>query len=385
MFGDKGSFVWVGLTNSTDHIQILKYDEGRQALFTVDPAFEKVSDDAKPLHITSETVPEDITKLPSRSAVEVLNDIISRYTSLEEITSLTGCIDHDQLKALYIEHGWPSQKFNGTSFAIARARLDARERLKCDSNRPLFTVDDYAKKVESDKADVFLLQEQLGSNTLASMEEKLELDFKLKKAVFEYEWMKHFHSHAVAHSNISCPNGRCFSEEDLPFLELDSLRQALELIQFDVDDCLQWIAVHLSAEDTEHCERKLRRDQPKLIVIKAAWEESRSLVEKLCKTKKDSCKNYDMESGFIKDDNDEKKKQHRKGHAALKEFEERIEVRKRFLKELQKWLPGIPEEANIILAKVRKEFEEQITSIKEAEDALPNLRKEVDDIRHNEL
>ncbi len=235
----------------------------------------------------------DFESVPSRPAEEVLRDINRWYRELEEIPGgddAGGVWERDDIDmaSLYRKNGWPNN-FDPEAFRTDQCRKYEASRARSHVGHPLSEV----KKYKSWCSTRQHRQEQLLNvlESAESVESAMTTDdmWMAKFDMLESEQVSNDLAEdlkaAEEEAARLCPEGVCQREEDLPLWEFDSLRRAVENMEWRVRYHDEWTT--RSHEDPNvrlgQWLKKIAREAEKgLPIYKRALEASKADMDRLC-------------------------------------------------------------------------------------------------------
>lgn len=322
----------------------------------------------------------DFDSLPSRPAKDVLRDIVSAYQDLQDLPSGINSITSEQMRSLYITHGWP-EKFDAQSFHVGRVRLEARQK--------------YVNGPDQDKIEYYTIvlaqlderissaQQKLSADHFTTSDERYGTELELRKAKSEYAWMSHMSYHETLRHQIPERNQR-----EALFDELKTIGEDMRMLEASVDPVFE----HPDARPEMSRYRSKRREllRSKLDALKEAWQETRREVNAWCKENLDKwnasdpriCYVFDHNYRYKYEEEQEEQLQRRKrnenrgGKAQWEEYKGRLPLRREWVRELESWSREIPVEAVGTRSKIEQEIRSMRMAVEMLEGSLERVKGE---------
>ena len=161
-----------------------------------------------------------------RDAGDVLRDIVTWYEELVETPGggehSNNEWDHDDIKPLYITHGWPGPDFDGDAFLISKIRGEAARRAKYLAEHPIQEVDCLEGWLKRD-------EHWEGIKTRIEQADNVDDEWKARWELWiglRYDARARLElAEAREIMEMDCPGGVCQKPEDLPLYEARELRR----------------------------------------------------------------------------------------------------------------------------------------------------------------
>ncbi|PWY94635.1 hypothetical protein BO94DRAFT_531577 [Aspergillus sclerotioniger CBS 115572] len=282
---------WVTpLSRLGNHQSVIVYDARKHRIWIIDqegwcstdPALEDVEEETPKSKNRS-----NFDHIPSRPAGDVLRDIIRWYRELKELPGggehSGGEWDHEDLdlKGLYRKHGWPDN-FDGDAFQVDKARAYCADRVKYGAEEPLRAVERFKNWKEWSGNTIQDRRKAIAA--AKSPDEEWVTRLELWDA--ERSYRRHTEELKKAEQEASrlCPDGVCLKLEDIPLLELDSVRQEYEYKQREAEDERKWMeeTPESNPEDAERFQNSFYLAEKEAAIYRKAWEAAKADAERLC-------------------------------------------------------------------------------------------------------
>ncbi|KAH7110865.1 hypothetical protein B0J11DRAFT_599148 [Dendryphion nanum] len=350
--------------SSKDVIRIMRYSSSVwDGPRSIDPTYMKLGlPPSIKIWLIYSPDKDSFDDIPGQPAADIVQEMVEGLQSLDSLPLSAQALSGEELKNLYLEHGWPT-KLNSASFKISKARMEARFMHRLDHGGGGFYGGDTSQEMNHHvrmarhAQNIAEAEKQLRENEKgAASAPDYGLQWNLK--LYRLDYARDLRRYRENLRAVYEAQQRSVKEDELLFYEFAQLSEALNIYQGRIlTQTVRLNSGQSTPEQSVNTENVVQTLQAGLSSLQSAWTESRHEVDQWCRENPTLWDPTDYQICFVlapRQRIDERRRVERDRQSRLRKTTDRIgwnefKGRLTFLREeerdLEAWKAGLPPDA----------------------------------------